>query len=65
MISHVVTIMKDVNKIKTNIMVGSDVTLKVVDVEKNTREARSIRMSDEVVVYVQYVLAKKKFLVQF
>ena len=50
---------------KTKIGVGSVVKAKVGELDKITREGRSIRMSKEVVECVQSVVGKKKFLVLF
>ena len=50
---------------KTKIGVGSVVKAKVGELEKITRKGRSRRMRKEVVVCVQSLVGKKKFLVQF
>ena len=50
---------------KTKIGVGSVVKAKVGELEKITRGGRSRRMRKEVVVCVQDVAGKKKFLFQF
>ena len=50
---------------KTKIGVVSVVKAKVGELEKIKREGRSRRMSKEVVGFVQSVVGKKKFLVQF
>ena len=53
------------NHTKTEIGVGSVVKAKVGELEKITREGRSRRMRKEVVVCVQSVVGKNKFLVLF
>ena len=66
--SPVVTItegMKEKDRIKTKIGVGSLVKAKVRKMEENTREGRSRRTRKEVVGCVEAVVGKKKFLVQF
>ena len=57
--------MKEKNQNKTRIGVGSVVKAKVGEMEDNTREERSRRVSKEVVGCVQRVVGKKRFLVQF
>ena len=53
------------NQNKTKIGEGSVVKENFGELEKITREGRSRRMMKEVVVCVQTVVGKKKFLVQF
>ena len=68
MSSPVVTIvqrMKDEKKIKPKIGVGYLVKRKVRKVEENKRQERSRSMRQYVLGYVQAVVGKKKFLVQF
>ena len=50
---------------KTKIRVGSVVKTKVGELEKISRELRISRMRKKVVVCVQNVVGKKKFLFQF
>ena len=50
---------------KTKTGVGSVVKAKVGELEKITREGRSRRIREKIVVCVQSVVGKKKFLVQF
>ena len=57
--------MEMTNNTKTKIGVGSVVKAKVGELEKITREGRIRRMRKEVVVCVQSVVGKKKFLVLF
>ena len=52
-------------KTKTKIGVGFVVKAKVGELKNITREERSRRMRKEVVGYVQNVVGKKKFIVQF
>ena len=49
---------------KTKIGVGSVVKAKVGELEKTTREGRSRRMRKDVLVCVQAMVGKKKFLIQ-
>ena len=68
MSSPVVTItngMKEKKRINTKIEEGSVVKEKVGAMEENTREGISNRMRKYVVVCVQAVVGKKRFLVQF
>ena len=68
MISRVVTIeegTKDRKCIKTKIGVGSLVKAKVGNMEDNKSEGIIRRIRKDVVGYVQYVVGKKNFLVQF
>ena len=57
--------MKEKKQNKTRIGVGSVVKAKVGEMEDNTREERSRRVSKEVVGCVQSVVGKKILLVQF
>ena len=60
--------MKDINEAnqrKMKIRMGSDVTVKVRDMEEKNRQGRSRRTRKEVVGCVQDVVGKKKFLFQF
>ena len=57
--------MKENNRIKTKIGVGSVVKSKVGEMEDNTREVRIRVISKEVLGCVQDVLGKKRLLVQF
>ena len=57
--------MKENNRIKTKIGVGSVVKTEVVKMEDNTREGIIRRIRKEVVGCVQAVLGKNKFLVIF
>ena len=52
-------------KTKTKIRVGSVVKAKIGELENIARERRSRRTRKEVVGYVQSVVGKKNFLVQF
>ena len=66
--SHVVTIaelMKDKKRIKTKIGLSSVVMAKVGEMEENTREEISSRISIDFMVFVQDMVGNKKFLVQF
>ena len=66
--SHVVTIaelMKDKKQIKTKIGLSSVVMAKVGEMEENTREEISSRISIDFMVFVQDMVGNKKFLVQF
>ena len=55
--------MKDKKRVKTNI--GLEYVVKVGDTEEKTREGRTRQTRKEVVVFVQAVLGKKKFVFQF
>ena len=66
--SPVVTInemMKEKKRIKTRRGLGYVVKARVGDMEENTREGRSMSTRKEVLVCVQDVVRKKRFLVQF
>ena len=68
MSSSVVTIAegtKEKKRIKPKIRAESLVNAKVGNTEEKTREGRSRRMRKEMVVCLQAVVGKKKFLVQF
>ena len=68
MISAVFTVkegMETKNQIKKKIEVGYVVKAKVRELEKITRDLRSMRMSQEVVGCVQIVVEENNFLVQF
>ena len=56
---------KEKKRTKPKIWVGSLIKAKVGNMEENTREGRSRRMSKDVVGCVHSVVGKKKFLVQF
>ena len=56
---------KEANRRKTKIGVGSIVTEKVGDMGRKTKEGRSRMVSKEVVECVQYLMGENKFLVQF
>ena len=57
--------MKITKQTKTKIGVGSVVKAKVGELEKITREGRSMRMRKELVGYVQSVVGKNNFFVLF
>ena len=57
--------MKEKKRIKKKIGVEYFVKAEVGDIEENTREVRRRRMRKEVVVCVQAVAEKNKFLVKF
>ena len=57
--------MKEKKRNKIKITARSAVKAKVGNMEENTREGRSRRISKEVVVCVHTVARKKKFLIQF
>ena len=56
--------MKEKNKIKTKIRVGSVVKVKVGEKEDNKKEERNMIMIKEVTGFVQSLVGKNKFLVQ-
>ena len=57
--------MKEKKRNKIKITARSAVKSKVGNMEENTREGRSRRISKEVVVCVHTVARKKKFLIHF
>ena len=57
--------MKEKKRINPKIGMGHPVKTKVGKIEENTREGRSRRLRREVVVYVQSMVRKKKFLFLF
>ena len=64
MLSHITKEMKEKKRIKTKIVLGYVVKVKVGEIADNKMEVRVSRMSKEVVGCVQAVLSKKRFLSQ-